>query len=94
MQARNITAITAAVRSRPWDEARRLGGAADELEGMTAGIVGVGEIGRRVAKICRQDSTISVRPTRRLPPGWMQVMVSSSAHRLIMVSVSAASKAA
>lgn len=65
MLARNVVAITAAVRSRPWDEARRGGGVALELEGTTAGIIGVGEIGRRVAKICRQGFGMRVLGTQR-----------------------------
>jgi D-3-phosphoglycerate dehydrogenase len=72
MLSRNIVAITAAVRLRPWDEARRGGIVADELEGATVGIVGVGEIGRRVAKICRQGFGMRVLGTQRrldrLPP--------------------------
>jgi D-3-phosphoglycerate dehydrogenase / 2-oxoglutarate reductase len=53
MLARNIAAITAAIRTQPWDQARALSDAAREIAGLTAGIVGVGEIGKRVAKICR-----------------------------------------
>jgi D-3-phosphoglycerate dehydrogenase len=65
MLSRNIVAITAAVRTRPWDEARKGGIVADELEGTTVGIVGVGEIGRRVAKICRQGFGMRVLGTQR-----------------------------
>lgn len=72
MLARNIVAITAAMRSRPWDEARRGVAKADELEGATVGIVGLGEIGRRVAGICRQGFNMRVLGTQRrldrLPP--------------------------
>jgi D-3-phosphoglycerate dehydrogenase / 2-oxoglutarate reductase len=53
MLARNVAAITTAMRSQPWDEARRLAMPAREIAGLTVGIVGVGEIGKRVAKICR-----------------------------------------
>ena len=52
MLARNIQWITSAMRSQPWDEARKGAAPAQELEGTTVGIIGVGEIGRRVAKIC------------------------------------------
>ncbi|MGH8687442.1 MAG: NAD(P)-dependent oxidoreductase, partial [Burkholderiales bacterium] len=52
MLARNVAAIVSAVRTQPWDEARRLAMPAREIGGLTAGIVGVGEIGRRVAEIC------------------------------------------
>jgi D-3-phosphoglycerate dehydrogenase len=72
MLARNIFAITAAMRSQPWDEARKLGIGSMELEGRTVGIIGVGEIGRRVAKICRQGLGMTVlghqRRVDRLPP--------------------------
>ena len=72
MLARNIVAIASAIRARPWDEARALAFEARELAGLTAGIVGVGEIGRRVAKICRQGFDMRVlgnqRRMDRLPP--------------------------
>jgi len=50
--ARNAFEITTKIRTRPWDETRLLGAKAHEMAAMTVGIVGVGEIGRRVAKIC------------------------------------------
>jgi len=53
MLARNIVPIMNAMRSRPWDEARALGAAAHEIAEMTAGIVGVGGIGSRLARILR-----------------------------------------
>jgi D-3-phosphoglycerate dehydrogenase len=65
MLARNIVAITAAMRTRPWDEARKGAVPAAELEGTTVGIVGVGEIGRRVAKICGQGFGMKVLGTQR-----------------------------
>jgi D-3-phosphoglycerate dehydrogenase len=72
MQARNIAAIAAAIRNQPWDQARALSGSAQEIAGLTAGIVGVGEIGRRVARICRNGFGMTVlgnqRRLDRLPP--------------------------
>ena len=65
MLARNIVAITAALRTQPWDEARKGGSGAWELEGTTVGIIGVGEIGRRVAKICRQGFGMRVLGSQR-----------------------------
>ncbi|HXJ08239.1 MAG TPA: NAD(P)-dependent oxidoreductase, partial [Burkholderiales bacterium] len=60
MLARNVVAITSALRSEPWDEARKRGIVAWELAGTTVGIVGVGEIGKRVAKICRSGFDMKV----------------------------------
>jgi D-3-phosphoglycerate dehydrogenase len=72
MLARNVAAITGALRSRPWDEARKLSGAAREIARLTVGIVGVGEIGKRVAGICRHGFGMRVlgnqRRMERLPP--------------------------
>jgi D-3-phosphoglycerate dehydrogenase len=71
MLARNIVPITQALRSGPWDEARRGGSQSMELQGTTAGIIGVGEIGRRLARICRQGFGMRVlghqRRLDRLP---------------------------
>ncbi|HSA90557.1 MAG TPA: NAD(P)-dependent oxidoreductase, partial [Burkholderiales bacterium] len=72
MLARNIVSITQAVRSIPWDEARRLGAGAHEIAAMSLGIVGVGEIGARLAKIARHGFGMKVRGHQRrlerLPP--------------------------
>jgi D-3-phosphoglycerate dehydrogenase / 2-oxoglutarate reductase len=72
MLGRNIVAITAALRSGPWDDARRLGAGAHEIAGMTLGIVGVGAIGGRLAKIARRGFGMQVlghqRRLDRLPP--------------------------
>ncbi len=72
MLARNITAINAAMHTHPWDEARRLAMPTREIAGLTAGIVGVGEIGRRVAQICARGFGMRVlgnqRRMDRLPP--------------------------
>jgi D-3-phosphoglycerate dehydrogenase len=65
MLARNIVAITTAMRTRPWDEARKGAVPAAELEGTTVGIIGVGEIGRRVARICGQGFGMKVLGNQR-----------------------------
>ena len=72
MLARNILSIVDSLKKEPWDDARRLGAGAHELAGMTLGIVGVGEIGRRLAKIARQGFGMRVlgnqRRLDRVPP--------------------------
>ena len=72
MLGRNAFEITTKIRTRPWDETRALGAKAHEIAAMTVGIVGVGEIGKRLAKICRQGFGMKVlgnqRRLDRLPP--------------------------
>ncbi len=65
MLARNITAITSALRTGPWDPARRLGVHAHEIGGMTAGLVGVGGIGGRLAKMLRNGFGMRVLGNQR-----------------------------
>jgi len=75
MLARNVVAITAALRHEPWDEARKRGIVAWELAGTTVGIVGVGEIGKRVAKICHHGFDMKVLGFQRrlsLLPEWVK----------------------
>ena len=71
MLARRILPITQSLRKSTWDEARRLGADARELTGMTLGIVGVGAIGGRLAKIARNGFGMQVlghqRRLDRLP---------------------------
>lgn len=70
--SRNFSEISNSIRTRPWDETRALGAKAHEIAGMTAGVVGVGEIGGRVARICRNGFGMRVlghqRRLNRLPP--------------------------
>ncbi len=65
IQARNFLDIHAAIRTLPWDDTRKLGAKARELATMTVGIVGLGEIGKRVAKICRQGFGMRVLGNQR-----------------------------
>jgi D-3-phosphoglycerate dehydrogenase / 2-oxoglutarate reductase len=69
--ARNMVSITNALRGSTWDAARALGASAHEIAGMTLGIVGVGEIGGRLAKIARDGFGMNVlghqRRLDRLP---------------------------
>jgi D-3-phosphoglycerate dehydrogenase len=53
MLARGVVPIISSLRSKSWDETRALGAQAHEIGDMTLGIVGVGGIGKRVARICR-----------------------------------------
>lgn len=65
MLGRNAFEITTRIRTLPWDEARKLGAKAHELAAMTVGIVGVGEIGRRAARICRHGFGMRVLGSQR-----------------------------
>jgi D-3-phosphoglycerate dehydrogenase len=71
MLARNILSIVNSLKSEAWDTARRRGADARELTGMTLGIVGVGAIGGRLAKIARHGFGMKVlghqRRQDRLP---------------------------
>lgn len=72
MLARNVLPIVACLKADTWDRARNLGAGSREIAGMTLGLVGVGEIGKRVAKICRLGFGMRVlgnqRRLDRLPP--------------------------
>ena len=72
VMARNFPEIHSSIRLKQWDETRLLGARAHEIETMTVGIVGVGEIGKRVATICRNGFGMRVlgnqRRLDRLPP--------------------------
>jgi D-3-phosphoglycerate dehydrogenase len=65
MLARSLYEITTTMHRLPWDETRKLGAKAHEIAGMTVGIVGVGEIGKRVARICRQGFGMRVLGNQR-----------------------------
>jgi D-3-phosphoglycerate dehydrogenase len=86
MLSRRILSITSTLRAKTWDEARALGGGARELAGMTLGIVGVGEIGSRLAKIARSGFGMKVlghqRRLDRLPaeatPSALRELIQSS----------------
>jgi D-3-phosphoglycerate dehydrogenase len=84
--SRKIFQITDALKSDSWDNARALGAGAHEITGMTLGLVGVGEIGKRVARIARQGFGMRVlgnqRRLDRLPadaePAALDALVSRS----------------
>ena len=65
MLARNAFEITTKIRAQPWDETRALGAKAHEIAAMTVGIVGLGEIGKRVAKVCRNGFGMRVLGNQR-----------------------------
>ncbi len=72
MLARNVLSIVSSLKRENWDGARALGSSAHEIAGMSLGIVGVGEIGSRLAKICASGFGMQVlghqRRLDRLPP--------------------------
>jgi len=72
MLARNILTIVNSLKTEKWDAVRLLGADARELSALTLGIVGVGEIGGRLAAICRRGLGMRVlghrRHLDRLPP--------------------------
>ena len=72
MLARNVLSIVSSLKKDPWDQARLLGAKARELAALTVGIVGVGEIGKRLAVIARNGFGMRVlghqRRLDRLPP--------------------------
>ncbi len=71
--ARNFRAIDRKLRSDAWDSARALAGSALEVSGKTLGIVGVGQIGKRLAKMCSGGLSMRVLGNQRrldaLPEG-------------------------
>jgi D-3-phosphoglycerate dehydrogenase / 2-oxoglutarate reductase len=71
MLARNVASIVESLKRDTWDAARALGAGTHEIAAMTLGVVGVGEIGRRVARMCRQGFGMRVlgyqRRLDRLP---------------------------
>src|SRR5258706_3224252 len=70
--ARNVLAITNALRSSSWDHARALGAGTHEVAAMTLGIVGVGAIGRRdpapAPRASGRRGAGNPRRLHRLPP--------------------------
>jgi D-3-phosphoglycerate dehydrogenase len=73
MLARNVLTIVNALKVQAWDQVRALDTGAREIAAMTLGVVGVGEIGRRVAHIALQGFGMRVlghqRRLDRLPAG-------------------------
>ena len=73
MLARNMVRIFGTLKNGiPWDEVRAMAADNRELAALTLGIVGVGEIGTRLAAICRRGFGMRVlghrRQLDRLPP--------------------------
>jgi D-3-phosphoglycerate dehydrogenase len=65
MLARGILPILETLRNKTWDEARILGGRAREIAALTLGVVGVGEIGSRLAKIAHNGFGMKVLGNQR-----------------------------
>jgi len=74
--ARKTLSIASALKRTTWDEARALGAGTHEIAAMTVGIVGVGEIGTRLARICHHGFGMRVlghqRRVDRLPAEALQ----------------------
>lgn len=70
---RNFRSIDLSLRSEAWDKARSLADPAVELGRKTLGIVGVGHIGKRLAKMCAGGLSMRVLGNQRrldaLPEG-------------------------
>ena len=65
LQARGILKIIDSLKKDTWDAARALGADTHEIANLTLGLVGVGEIGRRVARICRNGFGMRVLGNQR-----------------------------
>jgi len=63
--SRSIFKIVDSLKNDSWDRARALGAGTHEIAGMTLGLVGVGEIGKRVARICRSGFGMRVLGNQR-----------------------------
>lgn len=63
--SRRTIEITAALKTASWDQARTLGAGTHEIGHMTAGIVGVGQIGSRLARICHHGFGMRVLGNQR-----------------------------
>ena len=71
--ARNFRSIDRSLRRDPWDAARALAREAHEVTGKTLGIIGVGHIGKRLARMCTGGLSMRVLGNQRrldaMPPG-------------------------
>lgn len=65
MLSRNIVSVVESLRAGTWDAARALGATNHEIAAMTLGIVGVGEIGKRVASVCSRGLGMRVLGNQR-----------------------------
>lgn len=63
--ARKTPLILESLRKDSWDQARALGADTHEITAMKVGIVGVGEIGTRVARICHHGFGMRVLGNQR-----------------------------
>jgi D-3-phosphoglycerate dehydrogenase len=72
LMARRMHLINHTLRTQDWNTARALGESSSELMGRTIGIVGVGNIGSRLAEICHAGFRMKVLGHQRrldaLPP--------------------------
>jgi D-3-phosphoglycerate dehydrogenase len=73
--ARRFASMNAMLRSSGWSEARALSAGTSELAGKTLGVVGVGAIGARLARLCKEGfgmRVIGSQPERHLIPDYVE----------------------
>lgn len=73
--ARRLDTMNSVLREKDWESARALSAGTSELAGKTLGVVGVGAIGSKLARVCRDGFGMRVlgyQPERHLIPDFIQ----------------------
>ncbi len=83
---RNFRTIDTSLRSEAWDKARSLADPAVELERKTLGIVGVGHIGKRLARMCSAGLSMRVLGNQRRLDALPHGVVAASLEQLLAES--------
>jgi D-3-phosphoglycerate dehydrogenase len=84
--ARNFREIDRSLRTEAWDTARARAEPALELDRKTLGIVGVGHIGKRLAKMCGQGLDMRVLGNQRRLDALPEAVESASLEQLLAES--------